>query len=274
MISFIKRMIPQTVRLVLKRWLFNYMPGVRGSFNYYGTKVYFPLGSVVFESCCVQGVFEKDNIAVLGKYLRSGTAYFDIGANIGLMAIPILKEYPAIYVYSFEPSMNSLPYLQRTRDNSIYRDRWEIVPYAVSTKKGILTMHMADEAWSALDSIEATGRTPTSLDITIQAISLDELWESIGRPEISVIKMDIEGHERAALRGATRCITATKPAILIEWARANITHGEIREEELLELASELKYEVFSVPHEIPIETQRVLKSFMNYLEYFLLLPKK
>ena len=96
----------------LKYWLYGRCPGFAGSFPYFGTKVYFPKGSLSFRSACKQGIFEADNVRILQALARPDAVLFDVGANIGLMAVPVLRHEPGCRVVSFEPSANVLSFLQ------------------------------------------------------------------------------------------------------------------------------------------------------------------
>src|SRR5437867_7877616 len=118
----------------LKYWLYGSCPGFAGSFPYYGTWIHFPKGSLSFRAVCDQGVFEANNVRLLQRLVKPNTAYFDVGANIGLMAIPILQQCPNCMVVSFEPSPNTLPYLQRTLSESHFQNRWFIIPRALSDR--------------------------------------------------------------------------------------------------------------------------------------------
>src|SRR5207302_6765911 len=98
----------------LKRWLYGSCPGFAGSFPYFGTNVYFPKGSLCFRAACEQGIFEAENVRLLQGICRPGSHMFDVGANLGLMALPVLRHVAGCKVVSFEPSPNTLPWLERT----------------------------------------------------------------------------------------------------------------------------------------------------------------
>src|SRR5262245_47764522 len=127
-----------TSRQRFKRWLYSSCPGFAGSFPYVGTQIYFPKGAAIFDVVCRQGNFEPEIVQRLRQLIRPRTFYFDIGANIGLMAVPVLHECPSCRVVSFEPSPSSLPFLQRTVSESAYGDRWSIVAKALSNQAGEL----------------------------------------------------------------------------------------------------------------------------------------
>src|SRR5262245_6390768 len=103
-----------TIKRVIKRWLYGSCPGFRGSFPYFGTRLFFQKNSWSFRAACEQGIFEAHNLRVLISQAREGTCVFDIGANIGLMAAPVLSMMPGVRVISFEPSPNTVPQLRRT----------------------------------------------------------------------------------------------------------------------------------------------------------------
>src|SRR5262249_15810613 len=131
-----------TFRKSLKHWLYDKCPGVAGRFPYYGTKIHFRPGSMLFRVACEQGVYEAANMDLLPGVGQAGLWDFDVGGNIGLMAAPILSRVDGCHVLSFEPSANVLPYLQRTVARSPFGDRWVIVPKAVGAKVGKATFSL------------------------------------------------------------------------------------------------------------------------------------
>lgn len=54
-------------------------------------------------------------------------------------------------------------------------------------------------------------------------MSLDEFLESVGSPEVNLIKMDIEGGEEGALRGMTRLVRRSSGLRLVmEYSPSNL----------------------------------------------------
>src|SRR5580765_4723787 len=108
------------IRSKLREWVYGRCFGVAGSFPYYGTWIHFPKNCRIFKSTCRQGTFERSNVNMLCCFARRGGTLLDIGANIGLMAAPVLRLCPEVQVVSFEPSPGTLKYLERTVSNSPY----------------------------------------------------------------------------------------------------------------------------------------------------------
>lgn len=260
------------MRKLLKRLLYSRFPLVRGSFPYFGCRVYFPPRSKAFLAACEQGVFEAGNIAVLQHMCREQTVMFDVGANIGLMAIPILKMKRECTVISFEPSPNTLPFLLRTVSESGYEERWRVVPKAVNDRAGRAHFSLASAEDALYDGFRATHRVSERSQIIVEATTIDEEWLRLGTPSVSIIKIDIEGAEMIALRGAERCIAAQRPPILLEWNRDNLAAYHCPVGALVEFSSANGFRIYALPDAIPVLDETELALQMLRTESFLLIP--
>ena len=252
----------------IKQWLY----GAAGRFNYFGTRVYFPKHSHVFERACDTGVYEKENLRLIAALVQTDTCYIDVGANIGLLSVPILRLHPTCSVISLEPSPNALPFLERTRRESSFGDRWRVIGKAAGSKSGELDFFMHDAKQGAFDSLQETGRAGASIRQTVPVTTLDTEWQAAGSPAVSVIKIDVEGAELNALRGATECIQAHRPAILLEWSGANLGAFNCAPQNLFEFASGLGYAVFSLPELDHMDSALHLELKMLRTESYLLAP--
>jgi FkbM family methyltransferase len=261
------------LRRIIKKWLYGKCPGFAGSFPYFDTKVYFPKDSLIFRVACEQGFYEKDNLHILSSLVKPNSTYFDIGANIGLMSIPILHTNDSCTVVSFEPSPNTLHFLNHTADNSRFTDRWKVVGKAVSSQVGTLDFFIASPDMGAFDGFKDTQRANTNNRIEVPVTTIDVEWESLGKPAVSVIKIDVEGSELEALQGGANCIEAEKPTILIEWNATNLKAYDCSPESLLIFAEKHDYLICSLPNLVPILDPNFLRIHMIKTESFLLLAK-
>ena len=88
------------------------------------------------------------------------------------------------------------------------------LPLALSSKKGEMSLFRSpsgDGGLSSLvplDGFEIAGEVPVA--------SLDDILSCINHSEISVIKVDVEGHEEDVLRGAERAISSHLPTVILE----------------------------------------------------------
>jgi FkbM family methyltransferase len=242
-------------------------------FRYYGTNVHFPKDSVLFERVCREGIYERSTVNLISALVEPGTCYFDIGGNIGLMAAPILHNCPAAQVVSFEPSPNSYPFLKRTRDGSPHRSRWKVLERACGTQEGELEFHVAAAGQGAFDGFRNTGRVPIKKKIRVPVTTLDKEWERLGRPRVSVVKVDVEGAEMQVLGGARHLLEDERPALVVEWTDLNLESYGARAEEILTFAEEAGYSLYSTKPMLPLTNSRMLRLQMRTNDMFLLMPQ-
>jgi FkbM family methyltransferase len=243
------------------------------SFPYFGSRVFFPRNSLIFRLACDQGVYEPDVVRFVNQFVTPGSVYLDVGANIGLMAIATLASRSDCTVVSVEPSPIALTYLQRTRAANANQERWTIVPKALAAHPGEAVFFEGAAAEGAMGGLRDTGRGGDKEGISVAVTTVDKLWDELGRPTISVIKMDIEGGECNALAGADACLTAQRPALVVEWSRLNLPSYGVAEDAILQIASRYRYGVFSVPGFAEVRSAVELSLRMIETETFVLVAK-
>jgi len=134
----------------------------------------------------------------------------DIGGNVGNYTAELRRRFPELEVHTFEPSATNFEKLQaRFKDDSLVK----LVPLALSDKAGSATL-FSDAPGSGLGSL--TKRRLDHFDIPFEAmepirtIRFDDYWKAELRSrQLDVVKMDIEGHELAALQGFGEAVSAT-----------------------------------------------------------------
>lgn len=268
MIHSLLRTMPKGWRTTLKRRVY----GGRGNFPYYGHTVFFPKDSLVFRMACMNDTYEKPMLSLLHDLAEPGTTIFDVGTNIGLMSVALLQVCPECRVVSFEPSPNSLKYLQKTYAASSQKARWTLVPKACGTEPGRATFHLAAEADAAYEGLRDTGRGSGAGTVEVEISTLDAEWRALGCPQVSVIKIDVEGAETMVLGGAAELIRACQPAILLEWNPANLVAYDVEADSLLVRAEAMGYQVFDGSNRAPVVSPRHLHLHLRRQEMFILLP--
>ncbi|WP_423149691.1 FkbM family methyltransferase [Rubrolithibacter danxiaensis] len=265
-------MLTSFKRIIKKRvckWYWNF----NECFQYFGEKVYFPKNSIIFKRAIEEGVYERVNLKIIKSIIMPNSTIFDVGANIGLMAIPLLNFDESVKVVSIEASPNTAPYLKKTQFYSSFQHRWTIVDKAVSDRAGSVQFHLTDLANGAYESMQDTKRVSFYKNIEIVCTTIDDIWESLQRPEVSFIKIDIEGADLLALRGGISCIKEFSPAILMEWNSVNIKPFGFRSSDLIDFAKEFEYEIFALPGFSKIDSITDLNLLSKVTENFLLFPK-
>ena len=261
-----------SLRKTLKKLIYGKVPGFRGSFPYFGTRVFFPHNDSVFEIACDDGIYEQELLSQIQGAVKPGSWYFDVGANIGLMSIPVLCAMKDVRVLSFEPSPNSRRYLHRTWSESPWKDRWKIVLKAVGDKTGETEFFMSESNLGGFDGIKWTGRVRTVGTEIVPMTTLDEEWRSLGRPLVSCMKLDIEGAEMRALRGARELMQSVRPHIFLEWYHENFRCFDSEPQDLLKTAREFGYDVIAIPTISLVQSLPVLLMQMRRTASFALVP--
>ena len=258
------------LRGLAKRIIYGTLPQRQRSFPYFGSRVFFPNNSPIFRLACEQGIYESDIVRFVNHFVTPGSVYLDVGANIGVMAIATLASRSDCRVVSVEASPTSLAFLSRTHAANANRNRWTIVPKALAARPGAATFFEGPAAQGVMDGLRDTGRGGAMKSISVAVTTIDQLWTELGRPAISVIKMDIEGGERDALVGAEICLAALHPALVIEWSRLNLPSYDVAEDAIFEIANRHRYRIFSVPGYSEVRSATELSLRMLETETFAL----
>lgn len=194
------RLPPMTAAARIKRWL---APVVRtvapGLFWQRKYRVLQRLGESRADVRLAASLCDPDRISV------------DIGADVGEFTIAMLASSHS--VVAFEPRPAQARELASMFDAVGAAVRVEAV--ALSDKPGCLSMRVVESepGRSTIDTDNALGDVAgriRSIDVAVKR--LDDLQLS----DVGLIKVDVEGHELAVLRGATDTLMRNRPTILVE----------------------------------------------------------
>ena len=149
-------------------------------------------------------------------FLREGDCVIDVGANIGGVAIAFSRMVgPTGLVYAFEANSLILPRLKRDLEIN-GATNVKIIPKAVWSTSGELLPFYCEISYYSSGS--GSIRKPTKyIEILVETISLDDFFKQqkiIPR----LIKMDIEGAEIWALKGAAQTIENYRPIFILEYS--------------------------------------------------------
>ncbi len=170
--------------------------------------------------------------------------FLDIGANVGLVSLYVMSKLPKCKIYAFEPG----PKQYRVLDITIFAnqlEKWMILSNrAISDKNGRIEFHAhKDEFESGGDGILDTKRGGETEVISVETVTLDSWWNSFGRPNIKVIKIDTEGAELLILRGAEEVMNTLKPFIYLEISLLNLKNYPYKAEDILSYLNGYNYGV-------------------------------
>lgn len=155
---------------------------------------------VVSKSLYWLGAFDPWVGAALGRLARPGDTVLDVGANIGATAIPLARRVgPEGRVLCFEPFPDHAAKLRANiRCNAL--TNVFVHEMAVSAAPGRLTISCPTYDHQGMARIVPQDFSDETKDIV--ADTLDAILEREGIGNVSVCKIDVEGHEASLLQGA------------------------------------------------------------------------
>jgi len=170
----------------------------------------------------LDGRWEPDVEQTIGRFLHPGDTAIELGANVGYHTLAMAAAVgQAGQVHAFEANPDLTPLLVATMYANGFRGwdgvgRVNLHEAAVLDRSGVVTLASAPDHYASghvmVDSGPAYSRR-----IEVPAVTLDSvLSERVGK--VDLIRMDIEGSEPLALRGAQLLIERS-PAVKIvtEW---------------------------------------------------------
>lgn len=165
------------------------------------------------------GTYEKGTIQLLQQFLKPGSTFVDIGANIGLMsAIASHTTGQSGKVIAIEPNPETISIL---RENLLLN---------ACTNVQILEVGLAAEAGEAVlfenRHVNRGGASlinqsricdPLNRSHDVQLSTLDEVCKN---EQIALVKIDVEGFELEVLKGGANTLRRDRPVIIVEVSAA------------------------------------------------------
>jgi FkbM family methyltransferase len=177
--------------------------------------------------------FERNQYLHPPLQLSPGAIVLDVGANIGLFTLQALKA-GARQVMSFEPNPATRKALEYNVASVAAKGVVTVVGKGAWHTAGAFTMTV-DPFRPGRSSVVVPSPDPASYQVEVQLGKLDEMAREL--PRVDFIKMDIEGAEVNALKGAAGIITRWKPqlSIAVEHTSDRLANAEQVRRTVLEI---------------------------------------
>jgi FkbM family methyltransferase len=164
---------------------------------------------------------EDEVNAALKSIYRPKPIILDVGANVGSWSQLLLEKLPEAKVFMFEPAPTSQAEIRKLNLRNA-----TLLPFAAGEKTGKASLYSSENCdgsaslHARLDTYFSKKNYET---IEIETTAIDEIIEAKSLDFIDFMKMDIEGHEVFALRGAQKTMRAHRVgALLFEFGLGNI----------------------------------------------------
>jgi FkbM family methyltransferase len=169
--------------------------------------------------------FEEHELEFLLDVLQPGMNLLDIGANVGLFAIPAAKKVQHGKVFAFEPSSWTLERLKRNADINRVGNVL-VVHSAVGDYTGDAILQVNAKGKDGLNTIGRPAHEASEIVTTetVPVTTLDDFVKASCISQVDVMKVDVEGAELLVFRGAVGLL-AKKNAPLILYESGFLSKG-------------------------------------------------
>ncbi len=144
-------------------------------------------------------------------HVQAGDVVLDCGAHIGFFTRVALRA-GARLVVAVEPEAANIVSFKRNFEKELRAGTVKLVAKGVWSGAGKLPLNLSgssNDSHTLLDGAQGRGKE------TIEVVDIDRLAGDLGLPRIDFIKMDIEGAELQALKGARAAIGRWRPRLAI-----------------------------------------------------------
>lgn len=163
-----------------------------------------------------RGTLEEE-MKLLGLIVRRNDRVIDVGGNRGTYAYQFWRLGALVEV--FEPNPICLSVLKAWAAN---KPAVQIHAVALSSRSGAANLHIPiDKSGIEHDASASIENSCLGL-VRDQSVPLQTL-DSFKFENITLIKIDVEGHEYSVIEGAALTLTSSRPALLIEIEQRHIT---------------------------------------------------
>lgn len=212
---------------------------------------------------CSRGFYAEGEMSLIKKIIlkinksHGNYSFIDVGANIGNHSVYFSEIFEK--VHSFEPNPIVYPILRA--NSEIYKNiktynlglgNKETKEFLKINKVNLGASHVRKHFPTAKPSFES------SYNIKIDITKLDLLINSLGN--VSFIKLDIEGMEYLALKGASKVIFKYKPIIQFELLSQNLLKPKV-----FSLLESIGYEFFEIVNDYDLKP-KLIRRLINIID--------
>jgi FkbM family methyltransferase len=186
-------------------------------------------------------------------------AFVDAGVNVGHTLVKVKAIDPGRDYIGFEPNPHCLRYTQQLISVNRFT-RCTIVPVGISNRTGIMKLLMNPDADPSATLVEGF-REPEryARAVPVPVFVGDEVLDTMGIDQVSVVKIDVEGGELDVIDGLQRTLKRSAPYVFCEVLPVFDEHAEMgrfraqRQNRLRQLLGDLGYDVFRIYFDTSVE---------------------
>jgi FkbM family methyltransferase len=166
---------------------------------------------------------EEDLLDCWATVSKGAKVVFDVGANAGIYSLAALAAQPDAVVHAFEPTPEIAARLRATAELN-HLENLHIHEVAVLGESGHAVLNRCRGELGDNEGMNFITKAPRNSGAErVEAISLDQFCQDRSIDQVDLLKLDVQGHEYSALKGAELLIRAGRIGTIfmeLNWARS------------------------------------------------------
>lgn len=151
----------------------------------------------------------RAEIGLLQELWEPGRTFVDVGANLGLYTRGAVAH--RMKVVAIEPNPSLADNLERLFPRGV-----RVVRRALSDRAGNSTFYLPVTPRGEIHSRGSLG-ADANPGYALRALEVETIpLDALRLTDVAIVKIDVEGHELAVLRGATELLARDRPTLLVE----------------------------------------------------------
>jgi FkbM family methyltransferase len=199
--------------------------------------------------------FSAEDRNKLYSLVKKGDVVFDVGTNMGETLLNFAKLTGETgFVYGFEPDDTNYKDVQKNISLNNFKNV-HVFKLAVSDKKETVRFYRPEPHNRGMNRILGNDQGANASYTTMETTTLDDVIESNNIQQVNLVKIDIEGYEMHAIRGATKTIQRFKPVFFIEVGYTRLLENKTSPNELIRLMENAGYKIYHAQTNAPISAE-------------------
>lgn len=229
--------------------------------NNFGIKIYFDFAQTICRAeimYYMNGDGEDDNIKFISTLIKADDVFFDVGANVALFSLQMDAMTKGLTYYAFEPLPPTFAKLQKTLklNNASNINAFNV---GMSDKKGCFDFYLPGTSEAAslkpvtdefyLKESDTSGKYVGGNKmekVLCQVTTLDDFCTENSISRMDFMKIDVEGNEIFALKGATNTLKTLKPMIYCEMLRKHAARFGYHPNDIIAMMKGMGYGCYTI----------------------------
>jgi len=167
------------------------------------------------------GGFEAPLPSVVVALVRARpTTVLDVGANTGLYSLIAVTAHLEARAVAYEPVPPIGALLAANVAANAQGARVVVRSCAITDRTGPVQLHLPppqlDGTVESSASVESDFKEIVEQVVTVEGVTLDDAWAAEGRPQVDLVKIDVEGAEHRVLAGSGELVRTCRPLLTVE----------------------------------------------------------